>query len=63
MKIKKLVVDSLQEAVEEVRNLYGPDATILSTRIIKKRLDTLFTLYLPFSIGGYHRHPRHRRLF
>jgi flagellar biosynthesis GTPase FlhF len=27
MKIKKLVVDSLQEAVEKVRNLYGPDAT------------------------------------
>ncbi|WP_448588073.1 flagellar biosynthesis protein FlhF [Thermocrinis sp.] len=38
MKIKKLIVSSLQEAVEEVRNLYGPDATILSTKIVKKRL-------------------------
>jgi len=38
MKIKKLLFGSLQEAVEEVRNLYGPDATILSTRIVKKRL-------------------------
>jgi len=36
MKIKKLLFGSLQEAVEEVRNLYGPDATILSTRIVKK---------------------------
>jgi len=44
MKIKKLVVDSLQEAVEEVRNLYGPDAIILSTRIIRKRLIP----FLPF---------------
>ncbi|WP_448583272.1 flagellar biosynthesis protein FlhF, partial [Thermocrinis sp.] len=38
MKIKKLLVGSLQEAVEEVKNLYGPDATILSTKIVKKRL-------------------------
>jgi len=38
MKIKKLLVNSLQEAVEEVRNLYGPEATILSTKIVKKRL-------------------------
>ncbi len=44
MKIKKLVVDSLQEAVEEVRNLYGPEATILSTKIVKKRLIP----FLPF---------------
>ena len=44
MKIKKLLVDSIQEAVEEVRNLYGPEATILSTRIVKKRLIP----FLPF---------------
>ncbi len=44
MKIKKLVVDSLQEAVEEVRSLYGSEAVILSTRVIKQRL----LPFLPF---------------
>ncbi len=44
MKIKKLVVDSLQEAVEEVRALYGSEAVILSTRVIKQRL----LPFLPF---------------
>lgn len=44
MKIKKLVVDSLQEAVEEVRALYGSEAVILSTRVIKQRILTI----LPF---------------
>ncbi len=44
MKIKKLVVDSLQEAVEEVRALYGSEAVILSTKVIKQRLIP----FLPF---------------
>lgn len=44
MKIKKLVVNSLQEAVEEVRSLYGSEAVILSTRVIKQRILPL----LPF---------------
>ncbi|MCS7277362.1 MAG: flagellar biosynthesis protein FlhF [Aquificaceae bacterium] len=42
MKIKKLVVDSLQEAVEEVRALYGSDAVILSTRMVKQRVIPFF---------------------
>lgn len=44
MKIKKLVVDSLQEAVEEVRALYGSEAVILSTRVVKQKLIP----FLPF---------------
>ncbi len=44
MKIKKLLVDSLQEAVEEVRALYGSEAVILSTRVIKQKLIP----FLPF---------------
>lgn len=44
MKIKKLIVESLQEAVEEVRTLYGSEAMILSTRVIKQKL----LPFLPF---------------
>ncbi|MCS6875508.1 MAG: flagellar biosynthesis protein FlhF [Aquificaceae bacterium] len=44
MKIKKLLVDSLQEAVEEVRVLYGSEAVILSTRVVKQDL----VPFLPF---------------
>lgn len=44
MKIRKLVVDSLQEAIEEVKALYGPQAVILSTRVIKQKVLPL----LPF---------------
>ncbi|MCS6998295.1 MAG: flagellar biosynthesis protein FlhF [Aquificaceae bacterium] len=38
MKIKKLLVNSLQEAVEEVRALYGSEAVILSTKVVKEGL-------------------------
>ncbi|ADC89799.1 flagellar biosynthetic protein FlhF [Thermocrinis albus DSM 14484] len=44
MKIKKFMAESLQKAVEEVRAIYGPDAVILSTRIVKKRIIP----FLPF---------------
>lgn len=44
MKIKKLIVDSLQEAVEEVRTLYGSEAIILSTRVVKRNIIP----FLPF---------------
>ncbi len=44
MKIKKLVVNSLQEAVEEVRALYGSQAVILSTRVVRQKL----LPFLPF---------------
>ncbi|RMH05806.1 MAG: flagellar biosynthesis protein FlhF [Aquificota bacterium] len=44
MKIKKLTANSLQEAVEEVKALYGSDAIILSTRVVKQRLFP----FLPF---------------
>lgn len=42
MKIKKLIVNSLQEAVEEVRALYGSEAIILSTRVIKRKIVPFF---------------------
>lgn len=44
MKIKKLLVDSLQEAVEEVKALYGSEAIILSTRMVKQKVFP----FLPF---------------
>ncbi|MFN7064577.1 MAG: flagellar biosynthesis protein FlhF [Aquificaceae bacterium] len=44
MKIKKLIVDSLQEAVGEVRALYGSEAIILSTKVVKHKLIP----FLPF---------------
>ncbi len=44
MKIKKLLVDSLQEAVEEVKTLYGSEAVILSTRVVKQKI----LPFLPF---------------
>lgn len=44
MKIKKLTAKSLQDAIEEIRALYGSDAVILSTRVIKKKL----LPFLPF---------------
>ncbi len=45
MKIKKLTVNSLQEAVEEIKALYGPDAVILSTRVIKTNIIPLIPLF------------------
>ena len=42
MKIKKITTSSLQEAVEEIKALYGSDAVILSTRVVKiKRIPFL----------------------
>ncbi|SHK52715.1 flagellar biosynthesis protein FlhF [Thermocrinis minervae] len=38
MRIKKIFSKSLQEAVEDIKALYGQDALILSTRVVKKRL-------------------------
>lgn len=42
MKIKKLIVDSLQEAIEEVRALYGSEAIILSTKVVKQKIIPFF---------------------
>jgi len=38
MKIKKIEASSLQEAVEEVKKVYGKDAMILSSKVIKKNI-------------------------
>ncbi len=35
MKIKKILVDSLQEAVELTKSMYGDKATIMSTKVVK----------------------------
>ncbi len=45
MKIKKLIVSSLQEAVEEIKALYGNDAVILSTKVIKTNRIPLFPFF------------------
>ena len=44
MKIKKIEANSLQEAVEEVKKIYGKDAMILSSKVVKKKLIP----FLPF---------------
>ncbi len=44
MKIKKIEASSLQEAVEEVKKIYGKDAMILSSKVIKKNIIP----FLPF---------------
>ncbi len=44
MKIKKILVNSLQEAVDEVKTLYGSEAVILSTRFVKQKIFP----FLPF---------------
>ncbi len=38
MKIKKIEANSLQEAVEEVKKIYGKEAMILSSKVIKKSI-------------------------
>ncbi len=43
MKIKKIVVDSLQEALELMRVNYGENAIVMSTKVIKKRSFVFFT--------------------
>ncbi len=43
MKTEKIIVGSLQEAVEELRRTYGENAVVLSSRIVKRRWG-----FLPF---------------
>ncbi len=37
MRVDKIIVDSLQEAVEELRSAYGENAQIISSRVVKTR--------------------------
>ncbi len=45
MKIKKLIVSSLHEAVEQMKALYGNDAVILSTKVIKTNPIPIFPFF------------------
>ncbi len=52
MKIKKILVDSLQEAIELTKTMYGDKATIMSTKIVKVRKWLIFsTNKLEVTIG------------
>jgi len=55
MKTEKIIVSSLQEAVEELKRNYGENAVVLSSRIVKKKrwsfLPFLKTTLLEVTIG------------
>ena len=62
MKTEKIIVNSLQEAVEELKRTYGDNAVVLSSRIVKRKRWSLFpffkttllevTVGIPDSEGG-----------
>jgi len=45
MKTEKIIVNSLQEAVEELKRTYGDNAVVLSSRIVKKKRWSLFPFF------------------
>ncbi len=55
MRTEKIVVNSLQEAVEELKRTYGENAIVLSSRIVKKKrwrfLPFLRTTLLEVTVG------------
>ncbi|MGC8678126.1 MAG: hypothetical protein ACP5UF_07955 [Hydrogenobaculum sp.] len=55
MKIKKILVDSLQEAIELTKAMYGDKATIMSTKVVKNQEMVIFFYK---QTRGYNRYSR-----